>query len=122
MALLNFLSTRQKPFDLRRCLRFRFDLSNLKPHLAAILGLKASAEETVGCYMAYEVAIQYGLLGDKEKVLSWLTQRLHDGLDWSFAPNVGPDFDFARSEPRFQDLLRRANFPPWHVPFQQGAS
>ena len=62
--------------------------------------------------MAYEVAIQCGLLGDKEKVLSWLTQRLHDGLDWSFAPNVGPDFDFARSEPRFQDLLRRVNFPP----------
>jgi len=63
-----------------------------------------------GCHSAYDVAAQYGLLGDKEKTLSWLEQGLRDGPKSDFAGEV--DYDLVRSEPRFQALLRRMNIPP----------
>jgi hypothetical protein len=70
------------------------------------------AEQKPGCYTAYEVAIQYGLLGDKEKALRWLTRALHDGPTWNFTPSTQPELDCLRSDPRFQDLLRRLGLPP----------
>jgi adenylate cyclase len=57
------------------------------------------------------MAMAYARLGKAEQVLAWLEEayRQHDpalsGL------KVDPLFDFLRSNPRFQDLLRRMNFP-----------
>jgi TolB-like protein/Tfp pilus assembly protein PilF len=60
-----------------------------------------------------DVAILYTLLGDKGKAFEWLEkgyqQRSHSlaFIQWHhFA------IDSLRSDPRFQDLLRRMNFPP----------
>ena len=74
------------------------------------------APRPVDCYSLIEVALQYGLLKDKEKVLDWLNQGLsYNGTDGNFVEPTfasAPEFDFVRSDPRFQDLLRRMNFPP----------
>jgi TolB-like protein/Tfp pilus assembly protein PilF len=63
-------------------------------------------------YSAEEVAYQFGLLKDREKVLHWLNQACQeqpvDVTYWKTAP----EFDFLRSDPRFQDLMRRVNLPP----------
>jgi tetratricopeptide (TPR) repeat protein len=64
-------------------------------------------------YSALFIAFQYGLLKDKGKVLDWLGQGSHrpsGGLIISL--KSAPEFDCVRSDPRFQDLLRRMNFPP----------
>jgi TolB-like protein/DNA-binding winged helix-turn-helix (wHTH) protein/Tfp pilus assembly protein PilF len=60
---------------------------------------------------AVRIARLYAHAGDKAEVLSWLrkacdereTPLTHLGVAW--------DWDFLRSDPRFQDLLRRMNFP-----------
>jgi TolB-like protein/Tfp pilus assembly protein PilF len=60
---------------------------------------------------ALGIALQYGLLGDREKVLRWLNQALHDE-DNFYSLQSAPELDFLHSDPRYQDLLRRMNFPP----------
>jgi tetratricopeptide (TPR) repeat protein len=58
------------------------------------------------------VASIYVALGEKDQALEWLEKGYRDrdaamvGLNWV------PTFDPLRSDPRFQDLLRRMNFPP----------
>jgi len=53
-----------------------------------------------------------GALCDKREVLDWLEKAYEEHE--VFAPfwNVHPAFDPLRSEPRFQRILRRMNFPP----------
>ena len=59
-------------------------------------------------YPAIEIAYQYGVLGDKGKVLDWLSQQCN-GPDVSCYFNLksSPEFDCVRSDPRFHDILRR---------------
>jgi TolB-like protein/tetratricopeptide (TPR) repeat protein len=60
---------------------------------------------------AVRIARLYAHAGDKDETLRWLqkacdereTPLTHLGVAW--------DWDFLRSDPRFQDLLRRMNFP-----------
>jgi TolB-like protein/DNA-binding winged helix-turn-helix (wHTH) protein/Tfp pilus assembly protein PilF len=56
---------------------------------------------------AFDVARQYGLLKNREKVLHWLNPA-----DFGVYGKSAPEFDFLRSDPRFQNLLRRLNLPP----------
>ncbi len=57
---------------------------------------------------AYEIAVNYARLGDKEKSLEWLEKcyELHDGANLPVM-NVDPAFAKIRNDPRFQDLARR---------------
>jgi hypothetical protein len=51
-------------------------------------------------------------LGHKEKALAWLQKAYEDHDDDALLYlKVDPVFDPLRSDPRFQDLLRRMNFP-----------
>jgi serine/threonine protein kinase/Tfp pilus assembly protein PilF len=59
----------------------------------------------------YHMAVPYAGLNDKEKALALLEQgyKVRDGNMW--ITKVELSFDNLRSDPRFQDLLRRMNFP-----------
>jgi TolB-like protein/DNA-binding winged helix-turn-helix (wHTH) protein len=50
-------------------------------------------------------------LGEKNKALRWLERAYEDRDEWMQATKVWPALDPLRSEPRFQALLRRMNFP-----------
>ncbi|MBZ5513914.1 MAG: tetratricopeptide repeat protein, partial [Acidobacteriia bacterium] len=60
----------------------------------------------------WEVALVYAGLGEKDRAFEWLERayRIHDsGMCWL---KVDQPLDPLRSDPRFQALLRRMNFPP----------
>jgi tetratricopeptide (TPR) repeat protein len=58
----------------------------------------------------YEVAGVYAQLGDKDRAFVWLDKayRNRSCLYWL---RVDPRFDSIRSDPRFQELLAKINFP-----------
>jgi len=55
------------------------------------------------------VAEVYASLGDKDQALRWLERGYHERDAWLALLKVWPPFDPLRSDPRFQDLLRRMN-------------
>jgi TolB-like protein/DNA-binding winged helix-turn-helix (wHTH) protein len=58
------------------------------------------------------IAADYALLGEKEKALAWLEKAFQeDDRNLAFL-KVNPDFETLRSDPRFQDLVRRMGLPP----------
>jgi TolB-like protein/DNA-binding winged helix-turn-helix (wHTH) protein/Flp pilus assembly protein TadD len=56
-----------------------------------------------------EIAVIYAALGDTDQAMNWLEK----GLEERFNPGVllRPGFDPLRSDPRFQDLVRRIGLP-----------
>jgi TolB-like protein/DNA-binding winged helix-turn-helix (wHTH) protein/lipoprotein NlpI len=58
------------------------------------------------------VAEVYVSLGDKDEAMQWLERGYKERDIWLALLKVWPRFDPMRSDPRFQDLLRRMNFPP----------
>jgi len=71
--------------------------------------VERTANEGVG---AYEVAVVYAGLGENDRALEWLDRayEMHDkGCAYL---KINPPVDPLRSDPRFQALLRRMNFPP----------
>jgi TolB-like protein/DNA-binding winged helix-turn-helix (wHTH) protein len=49
--------------------------------------------------------------GDKEQALTWLERAYAEKDPWLFWLKVWPTYDPLRSEPRFQAVLRKLNFP-----------
>jgi Flp pilus assembly protein TadD len=58
---------------------------------------------------ASEIAVIYAALGDTDQAMNWVEK----GYEERFNPGVllRPGFDPLRSDPRFQDLLRRIGLP-----------
>ena len=56
-----------------------------------------------------EIATIYVALGDRDQAMDWLEK----GYEERFNPGVllRPGFDPIRSDPRFQDMLRRIGIP-----------
>jgi tetratricopeptide (TPR) repeat protein len=57
-------------------------------------------------------ASAYAALGDKDQALHWLEQAYQQRCPTLAWLQVQRQWDPLRPEPRFQDLLRRMNFPP----------
>ena len=57
------------------------------------------------------IALAYARLGNAEQVLTWLEEAYRQRAPGLSGLKVEPLFDFLRGNPRFQDLLRRMNFP-----------
>jgi tetratricopeptide (TPR) repeat protein len=57
------------------------------------------------------IALGYAAVGDKAQALSHLEQAYQDRSCFLAFLKVDPAMDSLRSEPRFQDLTRRMNFP-----------
>ena len=65
---------------------------------------------------AYALALIYTALGEEDTAIDWL-ERAYEAHDTTLSVlKVDPDLDSLRSDRRYQDLLRRMNFPPSKVP------
>jgi TolB-like protein/Tfp pilus assembly protein PilF/tRNA A-37 threonylcarbamoyl transferase component Bud32 len=60
----------------------------------------------------YEVALVYAGLSEKDLAFEWLEKACKVRDKGMLFLKVDPTLDPLRSDPRFQDLLRRMNFPP----------
>jgi serine/threonine protein kinase/Tfp pilus assembly protein PilF len=58
------------------------------------------------------VAEVYASLGDKDKAIRWLDQGYTEHDAFMILLKVWPAYDPLRSDPRFEALVRRMNFPP----------
>jgi TolB-like protein/DNA-binding winged helix-turn-helix (wHTH) protein/Tfp pilus assembly protein PilF len=56
------------------------------------------------------IAVDYALLGEKNKAFEWLDKGFREG-DIAWDLNVNDHFELLRSDPRFQDFLRRLDLP-----------
>jgi hypothetical protein len=54
----------------------------------------------------------YAALGKKDEAFHWLETGHQNRAEWMVLLKTEAGFDCLRSEPRFQDLMRRMNFPP----------
>jgi tetratricopeptide (TPR) repeat protein len=90
-------------------------------HAYALAGRKAEARKLLAELMErakhqylspYNIATIYVALGDYPRALHSLEDALDDRSECCPDLNVDPKLDPLRSNPRFQDLLRRMNFPP----------
>jgi len=61
--------------------------------------------------VSYQYARIYARLGEKDPVFALLEQAYHDHAEDLLSLKTDPDFAGFRSDPRFQDLMRRMNFP-----------
>jgi len=59
----------------------------------------------------YGVGRIYAALGQKDEAFHWLEIAYEQRANWMVLLKIDPLFDDLRSDPRFQDLLRRMNFP-----------
>jgi len=76
----------------------------------ALADLLASAKrQYVSKYM---IATVYAAMGDKDQALAQLEQAYRDRSCFVSFLKMDPEMDSLRSDPRFQDLMRRLHFPP----------
>ena len=68
-----------------------------------------SARSYVSSYSIGEVCLA---LGDRNQALDWLEKAYEERARALVMLKVEPKVDPLRSDPRFQDLLCRMNFPP----------
>jgi TolB-like protein/Flp pilus assembly protein TadD/predicted Ser/Thr protein kinase len=87
----------------------------------ALSGQRAEARKVLGelnatskqIYVSpYDIALIYAALGEKDQALAWLERAFAERSTWMPYLKVDPELDSLRSEARFQDLVRRMNFPP----------
>ena len=72
-------------------------------------GLERAREERY--VPAYSLAQIYAGLDDRERALLWLKRANEERSTRMVFVKVDPAFDALRSDPKFQDLLRRARLP-----------
>ncbi len=88
--------------------------------ILAVTGYREEAEKTLGelnmlsmqRYVSpYDVARIHAALGNKDEALKCLESGYRERAAFMIWLKIDPRFDDMRSDPRFQDLLRRMNFP-----------
>ena len=62
--------------------------------------------------LAAGIAADYALLGEKNKAFEWLEKAFQERAMPLIYLKVDDQFDALRSDPRFQDLVRRMGLPP----------
>ncbi len=68
-------------------------------------------EEVLGSIYPLSAAVIYARLGEADAAFEWL-EKAYERRSMPFTwVRTAPSSDFIRSDPRFQDLLRRIGFP-----------
>ena len=89
-------------------------------HAYASAGQKSDAQGVLQTLLArakqsyaspFDIALVYTALGDKDTAFAWLNRAVADRSTWLVYSKWEPRLDPLRSDPRFQDLLRRLNLP-----------
>jgi TolB-like protein/DNA-binding winged helix-turn-helix (wHTH) protein/Tfp pilus assembly protein PilF len=93
-------------------LRKAFASSGLKGYRQKQLEL-AKAQWQKSRDNEFDLASLHAALGQKELALGWLQKAVEKRHVDVPDLRTDPSFDPLRSDPRFQDLLRRMNFPPY---------
>jgi serine/threonine protein kinase/tetratricopeptide (TPR) repeat protein len=57
------------------------------------------------------IASLYAALSEKNQAIEWLEKSYEERDDWIVWTTTNPEFDSLRSDPRFQDLMRRIGLP-----------
>jgi len=84
----------------------------------ALVGKRSEAQKELDTYLRtpspdpWMVAGLYVAMGDKDRGFEWLMKAYEQRSANLCLLKVAPDLAPLRSDPRFQDLLRRMNFPP----------
>ncbi len=60
----------------------------------------------------YDTALIHAGLRDKDRAFAWLERAYEERSVWLIFLKVEPSLDPLRSDPRFNDLLRRIGLPP----------
>jgi hypothetical protein len=60
----------------------------------------------------YEIAVIYAGLGDRDRAFEWLGKAYEERASLLVYFRMDPRIWSLRSDARFQDVLRRMNFPP----------
>jgi TolB-like protein/Tfp pilus assembly protein PilF len=68
-------------------------------------------ESTRKYVQAYDFALIYIGLGDKEEALNYLEKHMMARAETANTYAVAPELDVLRSEPRFKEMLKRMNLP-----------
>jgi TolB-like protein/Flp pilus assembly protein TadD len=73
---------------------------------------RSEAPSSRGYPRGEDIARLYALLDEKERALEWLERGSEERTVMPIYLRFDPQLDPLRSDPRFQDLVRRMNFPP----------
>ncbi|MFI5113742.1 MAG: protein kinase [Terriglobales bacterium] len=96
-----------------------FYLANLA-HAYALAGRRSDAEQVLQgllerarqSYVSpFDIALIYTALGQKDTAFEWMTKAVAERSTWLVYSKWEPRLDPLRSDPRFQDLLRRIGLP-----------
>src|SRR5450759_1086328 len=70
-------------------------------------------EQTKQRYISpLDIAILNAQLGQRDEAFTWLEKAYDERTAWMAQLSCDPRVDPLRSDPRFEALLRRMNFPP----------
>ncbi|GAH45627.1 unnamed protein product, partial [marine sediment metagenome] len=90
------------------------------PHIWAVVTSRSEALEAINKleklseqrYVgAANFALVYASFGEMDKAFQWMEKAYEQRDSWFPYLKMGPPFDILRDDPRYQDLLRRMNFP-----------
>ncbi len=71
--------------------------------------IEAASQGAFG--LAVGIAQQSAVIGETEEAMTWLERAYEEREPMLVFAKVSPSLDPLRSDPRFQDLLRRIGFP-----------
>ena len=84
-------------------------LGNKKETLRILSQLEAQEDETSG--VSFDLAVVELGLGNNEKAIAWLQKLSEEHNDDSLSLPTDRVLDPLRTDPRFQDIVRRTGFP-----------
>ncbi|HEY8559169.1 MAG TPA: winged helix-turn-helix domain-containing protein [Pyrinomonadaceae bacterium] len=106
-------------FDRARAVEDTPELKAFQAHTFALMGNRTEALRVIDELKAipreqryvspFYIAVIYAGLGEKGAALDWLEKAFEERSWWIATLRTNPQLDSLRAEPRFQELLKRAN-------------